>query len=146
MADTFIKVKDDSYEVVDKETGELLELYETYKIDEETWFRLYVNTFFAAIGEITSLKDIQLFIECLKFSHEADGLGNIVCISDIEFRRIAESKLKLNKQNMCRSFKSLCSKGFLHKLDGKNYRINPQIAYCGKRHNRAKLILKLIKD
>lgn len=146
MGAIFIKVKDESFELVDKETGEISDLYETYKIDEETWYRIYVNTFFATICEITSVKDIQLFVACLKYSRCHGEDGNIVCISDIEFQRVVENKLHLNKQNLCRSLKSLCNKGYLHKLDCRNYRINPQISYCGERHSRAKLILKLIKE
>lgn len=146
MGAVFIKQLDDSHELIDKETGEITELYETYKIDEELWFKLYINTFFEAICEITSVTEIKLFALCLKFAREQVGYGNVINTSDFPFKVQVEKRLKLNRQNLCRAIKSLCEKGFLHKIAKSNYRINPQITYCGDKHNRAKLILKLIKE
>lgn len=146
MSAVFLKVENESYELVDKETGEVTELYETIKVDEEIWFKLYVNTFFGAIGNITSLKDLKVFILCLKLSVDRKDEGNIINVTDIKFKSIATEQLKLNKQNLWRSLNSLCEKGFLHKIDKNNYRINPQISYCGSRHDRAKLILKIIHE
>lgn len=146
MKSVFIKVKDDSYELVNKETGELTDLYETFRIDEDTWFKLYIKTFCAALGEITSLKELKLFSNCLRFSTDREEYGNIINITDVKFRKMVDENLNLSRQNLNRALKSLCEKGFLHKIDSLNYRINPQIAYCGSRHNRANLILKLIKE
>lgn len=146
MNAVFLKMNNDSYELVDKDTGEVKELIETIKVDEETWFKLYVSSFFGALENITSLKDMKLFILCLKLSVDRNESGNIINISDVTFKRIVEDKLKLNKQNLWRSLTNLCKKGFLHKIDKYNYRINPQLSYCGSRHERAKLMLKIIKE
>lgn len=146
MKTVFLKVKDECYELVNKETGEITELYETIKVDEDTWFKLYVNTFFGAIGNITSLKDLKLFILCLKLSVDRQDDGNVINTTDIKFRNISTNQLGFNKQNLWRSLNSLCEKGFLHKIDKNNYRINPQISYCGSKHDRAKVILKIMKE
>lgn len=144
MGAVFLKKVNESYELVDKETGEITELVETFKVDEETWFKLYISTFYGALEKINSLKELKVFILCLKLSVDRGENGNIINISDITFRNNIKDIIKLNRQNLNRALVSLCEKGFLHKIDSHNYRINPQIVYCGSRHDRAKLITKII--
>lgn len=144
MSAVFLKKVNESYELVDKETGEVTELVETFKVDEEAWFKLYISTFFGALEMISSLKELKVFILCLKLSVDRGADGNIINITDVAFKGDIKNVIKLNRQNLNRALVSLCRKGFLHKVDSHNYRINPQIAYCGSRHDRAKLLTKII--
>lgn len=142
MGDTFLKVKSESYSLLNNDTGEVSELHESFLVDEETWFRLYVNTFFGAIGRIRSAIDIKVFILCMKMSVDRPE-GNMICTGDAFFKRSASEDIGLNSQNLWRSLNNLCRHGFLKKVDRSNYIINPLIAYRGDREKRAKLVLKI---
>lgn len=144
LSKLYLKMPSNTHEKFDMNTGEISELIQTIVVNEEAWFKLYVESFFDAISKISSLKELQLFILCLKISVDREENGNIVNIMDIQFKNSVENEIKLNKQNLSRALSSLCTKKFLQKLDSHNYRINPLIAYCGSRHNKARLITKII--
>ena len=118
MGKIFIKMEDDRYEKFDSETGELTELIHTIAVDQQTWFQLYSNVFCYAIASIKSLVNIKVFSVCLKCSVWDDKNGNV-------------------------ALKELVDAGLLNKLGRSYYQIHPQIAFCGNRHKRAELIIKM---
>lgn len=146
MAKLFFKQKDDTKCIVNKETGEIDDFIQTLIVDEDTWLKLYVNTFFSAIGQMKSLVDMKVFSCCLKFAIHRDNNGNIVNTNESSFKRALNETCNINSQNLSRSLSSLCKTGFLEKLGRSEYRINPQIAYLGKASERAKLILNIAYD
>lgn len=143
MSKVFLKVKNDRFELVDKETGELKELKETIVVNEDLWMKLYVNTFFYAIGRMKSLVDIKVFACCLKFAVKRED-GNIVRTSESSFKQRIKEECNVNEQNLCRSLTRLCASGMLYKKGRAEYIINPQVAYLGNKAERAKLILEII--
>ena len=145
MAKIFIKMNDERYEKVDKLTGEVTELKHTIVVDENAWFQLYSDIFCLAISQIHSLIDIKVFATCLKCSVQDVMYGNIVETSE-RFKRSLDDIVKITQPALSRSLKSLCNAGMLNKISRSTYQINPQIAYCGTRHDRAKLILSIMKE
>ena len=143
MSKVFLIQKNDSQEIFDKETGELTDLYETFTVDEETWIKLYTNTFAKCCDNLTG-NAIKFFSKCLKYSLEDRGDGNFFYITDTYLQKeLEEAKLK---SNISKYIKELLNCGFIYKIKRSQYGINPKIAYCGTRHSRARLVLKLIKE
>lgn len=145
MGKLFIKMNNERYEKVDKETGEISELQQTLVFDEDKWFQLYSNVFLFALKDVNSLVDIKVFAACLKCSMEDEKYGNIVETGE-RLKRCINEYVPLKQPALSRSLKNLCENGFLIKLSRSSYQINPQIAYCGSRHSKSKLILNLIKQ
>lgn len=143
MSKVFLKIDNERFELVDKETGELKELKETIVVDEDMWMKLYVNTFFYAIGKMKSLVDIKVFACCLKFAVKREE-GNIILTSESSFKKKIKEECNINEQNLCRSLTRLCDSGLLYKNRRAEYIINPQVAYLGNKAERAKLILEII--
>jgi hypothetical protein len=137
----FIKQKNESYELVNKDTGELTELVETYVLNEELWYRLYVEVFASACDNLTG-NAIKTFAKCIKHAKEDKGDGNYIYITDIYFKK----DLGDLSQNLSKYIKELVDAGFLYKKSRGLYVLNPQLVYCGEKHNRGKAILKLIKE
>ena len=141
MNKVFVKVSNESYALLDKETGEIKELKETFVVDEEKWLKLYASLFCLACDELSG-QAIKLFIVIMKYAlYDEKGEGNLFYTSDIHYKQDIEH-MKL-KKNISRTLKELCDKGLLHRINNGVYRLNPQIAYAGQRINHAKLILNI---
>lgn len=145
MGKVFIKMNDSRYEKVDKVTGEITELKHTLVLDEESWFKVYSNVFCSAISEIKSLIDVKVFAVCLKCSIYDEKYGNIIETGD-RFKRNISEFVPLKQPALSRSLKGLCDAGLLNRLSRSTYQIHPQIAYCGDKHSRAKLIFNIIHE
>ncbi len=146
MAKVFIKDKNESYSLVDNKTGEIKELVETYVVDEELWVKLYVGTYFHALGKIKSATEMKIFAACLLFAERTEDNGCIIMPSKSSFRNALEKDCSISQQNLHRSLKHLCEFGLLQKITRFEYRINPQVAFLGDKNTRGKLILKIIKN
>lgn len=143
MKKVFVKMKNDTYELVDKSTGEVTELTQTFVVEEEDWFKLYVGVFASAIDKLTG-NAIKFFGICLKHSRPDQGEGNYFVISDHYLQEDLSKKSLF--ANRSKYIKELLDNSFIYKIRRCQYGINPQIAYCGDRHSRAKLILKIIHE
>lgn len=139
----FIKMKNDAYELVDKETGEIKELTQTFIVDDEHWLKLYVDVWASACDKLTG-NGIKFFSVCLKHSQPDKGEGNYFMISDPYL--IEDLKKKSLKDNTTKYIKELIDNGLIYRIRRSQYGINPQIAYCGDKHSRAKLIIKIINQ
>lgn len=142
MGKIFIKMEDDRYEKFDSETGELTELIHTIAVDQQTWFQLYSNVFCYAIASIKSLVNIKVFSVCLKCSVWDDKNGNVVEIGE-RFKGTLSEFIQIKPQNLNVALKELVDAGLLNKLGRSYYQIHPQIAFCGNRHKRAELIIRM---
>lgn len=143
MAEVFLKQKSDSQEIFNKDTGELTDLYETFTVDEETWFKLYTTTFASYCDNLTG-NAIKFFSKCLKYSQEDNGEGNYFLITNPYLKKELE-EMRI-KGNISKYLKELIDNKFIYKIRRSQYGINPKVAYCGTRHNRARLVLNLIKE
>ena len=146
MSKVFIKKDNESYVLVDKESGELKKLVETFVVDEELWMKLYVGTYFTAIGKIKSATEMKIFAACLLFAEKTDDNGCVIMPSKSSFRNALQKDCNISQQNLHRALKHLCDFGLLQKITRFEYRINPQIAYLGDKRSRAELILKIVKE
>lgn len=141
MRRVFVKLTNESYALLDKETGEIKELKETFFVDEEKWLKLYASLFCLACDNLSG-QAIKLFIVIMKYAlYDEKGEGNLFYTSDINYKKDIE-KMKL-KKNISRTLKELCDKGLLHRVNNGAYRLNPQIAYAGNKLNHANLILNV---
>lgn len=136
----FIRKEDECYERLNKETGEIEKLYETFVVSDEHWLKLYANFFCMACDNISG-QSIKLFSICLKYATEDQGDGNFILTSNPYFKKEIESKGI--KSNISKYFTELTEAGLLHRICRGTYRFNPQVVYCGSRHNRAELILNI---
>lgn len=140
----FVKMKDDRYEKLDSSTGEITELLHTIAVDQETWFQLYANVFCCVIASIKSLVNIKVFAVCLKCSIWDDTNGNVIETGE-RFKKTLNEFIQIKPQNLNTALKELVNAGLLRRLGRSYYQIHPQIAYCGDRHKRAELIIKMNK-
>ena len=141
----FIKMKDERYEKLESSTGEVTELLHTIAVDQETWFQLYSNVFCYAIASIKSLINIKVFAVCLKCSVWDDKHGNVIETGE-RFKRTLNEFIQIKPQNLNVALKELVDAGLLNKLGRSYYQIHPQIAFCGERHKRAELIIKMAEE
>jgi hypothetical protein len=142
MGKVFVKKENECYSLLDNITGEVTELKETVVVDDEQWLKLYASLFLFACDKITG-QSIKVFIACMKHAFKDEGEGNLVCTNNPLFAKDIEHEKKLN---LSRCLKELCVCGLLKKVKNAVYRINPQVAYLGKRSDRAKLILQILKE
>lgn len=143
MSKVFLKQKSKTEEKVNKETGEITDLIETFVVDEDAWFKLYIKAFATYCDNLTG-NAIKFFSKCLKYSLEDKGDGNYFFINDPYLQKeLEDTKLK---SNVTKYLKELSDNGFIYKIRRTQYGINPEIAYCGTKHSRARLMLKLIKE
>lgn len=142
MSKVFIRKTSECYSLLDNETGEITELQETFVINEEQWIKVYAGLFFLACDKITG-QSVKTFIACLKHAQKDSGEGNFICTSGLGFQKDLSGEKKIN---ISRCLKELCDNGLLTKVRNSVYRINPQIAYCGDKASRAKLILKIMTE
>lgn len=141
MSKVFLKKENESWELVDKKTGEVTKFIETFVVDDQHWLKLYVHLYSLVSSNLTGgAKDV--FSLCLKHAKEDKGDGNYFYSNDKYF---VEDLKNINLLNNKRKYLSeLVSNGLIYRQKEKClYTINPQIAYCGDKHNRAKLILKI---
>lgn len=144
MGKIFLKVNDERYEKVDKLTGEVTELKQTIVFDESSWFKLYSGVFCSILSDIKSLIDVKVFAVCLLASIQDDKYGNVVETGN-RFKNILSKYVTISQPALSRSLKNLTEAGMLNRIATSYYQIHPQVAYCGNRHDRAKLILQLVK-
>ena len=91
--------------------------------------------------ENISGQSMMVFAICMKYMQKDVGDGNYVFTNGIGFNDDINRRSKINRS---RCLKELCDKGLLERVKRGIYRINPQVAYLGNRHDRAKLILKIV--
>lgn len=144
MGKIFMKIDSNKYEVIDKETGEISSLKETVVLEEKSFYCLYSDIYCFAISEMKSLVDVKVFAVCLKCAIRDEKYGNIVETGG-KFKRELPIFVDITQPALSRSLKNLCEKGLLNRIDRSSYQIHPQIAFCGSRHDRAKVILEIMK-
>ncbi|MBO7384875.1 MAG: hypothetical protein J6U63_00870, partial [Clostridia bacterium] len=93
MAKVFLRQKSDSQILVDKNTGEVSELIESFVVNEDTWFKLYTRAFASYCDNLTG-NAIKFFSKCLKYSQEDKGEGNYFLINEPYLQKeLDEAKL-----------------------------------------------------
>ena len=110
---------------------------------DENYFEIYINIFASACDNLTG-NAIKFFSKCLKHSLKDQGEGNYFMINDPYLQQ--EFISAGLKSNVSKYLKELIDNEFIYKIRRCQYGINPMIAYCGDKHKRAKLYLKLIKE
>lgn len=139
MGKAFVRVESESYALLDKETGEVSELQESFVVDEDRWIQLYSSLFFDASGKVAG-QSLKVFCACLKYAQLDYGDGNYVCTNSPNFLRDIN---RFGCVNISRCLADLCEAGMLERIKRGLYRINPKMAYLGNRSDRAKLVLKI---
>lgn len=135
----------DTYAVVDKQTGELLD----YKVTRKISIDQFIMVFFASCPKLMELTGIHLkvLICCWKsssYNPNNDEESNIVHNNTSFKDECRESGLDVSNAVIDNAISALCKKGFLQKRCRGEYRLNPRYFFRGKLSDRSKLNINYI--
>lgn len=141
----YITEKSDDYSIVDKHTGELLELKQTRKLSLEE----FIMVFFSSYPQLFRLKGLQLKVLMCCWKHstynkENDTNGNIVHNNTSFKEHCREEGLELSDASIDNAISSLCKTGLLIKKCRGEYLLNPDYFFKGSLSQRTKVMMQFI--
>lgn len=138
-------VSSNRFAVFDTKTSEVTEFKRVIKVSNEKFFQIYSSVMCSLFDKLRSMASTKIFMYCLKYAVEYNDVGNVV-YTDTNFQKVVLDNTGIEKSNMYRAIKELCSVGLLKKLNPGCYLINPEAAFCGKASVRKKLIVETINN
>lgn len=143
----YITETSDDYSLVDKHTGELLELKQTRKLSLDE----FIIVFFSSYPELFKLKGLQLKVLMCCWKHstynkENDVSGNIVHNNASFKEHCREEGLELSNASIDNTISSLCRANLLKKKCRGEYLLNPDYFFKGSLSQRTKVMMQFIVD
>lgn len=147
MSQALITQKSEDYSLLDEHTGEILDFYQTKKVNLDE----FIMVFFSCIPKIMELKGVALkiLICCWKassFNPINTTQGNII-VNNAKFKEYVRScGVTALDASIDNAFSTLRKKGFLLKRCRGEYMLNPEYFFKGTISQRSKLRFSVIVD
>ena len=143
----YVTEKSKDYSILDKQTGEILDLNITRKLELEE----FIMVFFASCPELMNLtgNHLKVLICCWKYSSynpQNEEQGNVIHNGPGFKNACKEEGLNIPNASIDNAISALCRKGFLIKRFRGEYLLNPQYFFRGKLSSRSKVKMHFIVE
>jgi len=132
------RYKSKDKEIVDKNTGELLDYYITKKLKIEE----FIMVFFASYSEIMKLQGqkVKLLMLCWKFSSFGNSESGNILVNNAVFKdNVRKYEPNMTDSAIDAGISTLAKRGFLKRMCKGQYELNPDYFFKGTLSNRSHL-------